>query len=187
MATSTGNKHSTESFAQDKDKTNTGTGAHGGTHGGHGAHGGGQGGQGNQGGQGGSQGIAQTAKDMGGQFVERAKEMGGQFADKASGAVQGARKMTENLGERAGDALHTMGSSMKSAGESIREALPQSGMLGAASSRIADTLDSTGRYFEQHNFANIGEDLTGMVRRNPIPALLCAAAVGFLLARASRS
>lgn len=183
MATTTGNKHSTESTGQDKPNMGA-AGTHGGSHtGSHGSHG-------NQGGQSGSQGgqgVAQTAKDMGGQFVERAKEMGGQFVEKASGVVQGARKATENLGERAGDALHAVAGSMKSAGESIREALPQSGMLGAASSRIADSLDSTSRYFEQHNFANIGEDLTGMVRRNPIPALLCAAAVGFLLARASRS
>jgi len=193
MATTTGNKHSTETFAHDKDKGTTGTGTHGthagqtGTHAGHTGGHGNQSGQGGQGGNQGNQGIAQTAKDMGGQFVEKAKEMGGQFADKATGVMQGAKKMTENFGERAGDALHSMGSGMKSAGETIRESMPQSGVLGSAGSRIADTLDSTGRYFEEHNFGNIGEDLTGMIRRNPIPALLCAAAIGFLLARASRS
>ena len=33
----------------------------------------------------------------------------------------------------------------------------------------------------------IGDDLTNLIRRNPIPALLLGVGVGFLLARAIRS
>ena len=35
--------------------------------------------------------------------------------------------------------------------------------------------------------SGIGEDLTGMIRRNPVPALLIGIGLGFLIARATRS
>jgi len=131
--------------------------------------------------------FVEKAKEAGGNFADKAKEVGGNFADKASSAVQGTRKIAENLGDRAEGAMHAVGSGMKAASETIRENLPQSGMLGSATNRVADTIESTGRYLEEQGFGDIGKDLTGMVRRNPVPALLCAAAIGFLLARATRS
>jgi len=33
----------------------------------------------------------------------------------------------------------------------------------------------------------MGDDITNMIRRNPIPALLVGIGIGFLLARATRS
>lgn len=170
-------KHGNENFGHEG-KGNTGGGSHGGTS--HGT-------TGTTGVAGAASATLEKAKDMGGQFVDKAKEVGGQFVDKASGAVQGGRKMAENLGERAEDALHAVGSGMKSGGEFLRENMPREGMLGTASSRVADTLDTAGKYFEQHNLGNIGEDLTNLIRRNPLPALLCAAAIGFLFARAANS
>jgi hypothetical protein len=60
-------------------------------------------------------------------------------------------------------------------------------MLGSAASRVADTLDSGARYLEQEGLSGMAGDVTEMVRRNPIPALLIAVAVGVLIARATRS
>jgi ElaB/YqjD/DUF883 family membrane-anchored ribosome-binding protein len=142
--------------------------------------------------------YAQEAKDKGGAamdkaagMMDKAKEVGSNVMDKASdmasNVAQGTRRAAENLGERADNAMHSMGSGVRSMGETLRENLPSSGVLGGVSSRVASTLDSTGRYLEQHGFGNIGEDFTTLIRRNPIPALLCAAAIGFLFARASSS
>jgi len=131
--------------------------------------------------------FVQDAKEKAGNVMDKAKEVAGNVADKASSMAQGARKTAENLGDRAEGAMHTAGSGLKSGGEFIRENAPQGGMLGNAASYAADTLDSTGRYLEQHGLGELGGDVTNMIRRNPIPALLCAAALGFLLARASRS
>jgi hypothetical protein len=76
---------------------------------------------------------------------------------------------------------------MKSLASSIREHTPRSGVMGTASSAVANTLESGGRYLEEEGLRGIGEDLTNLIRRNPIPALLVGIGVGYLLARATRS
>jgi hypothetical protein len=39
---------------------------------------------------------------------------------------------------------------------------------------------------EEHGFKGIGEDVTNMIRRNPVPALLVGVGVGFLIAQMMR-
>jgi hypothetical protein len=60
-------------------------------------------------------------------------------------------------------------------------------MLGSATSGVADALESGGRYLEEQGLSGLADDFTGTIKRNPIPAMLVAVAVGFLLARATRS
>jgi hypothetical protein len=60
-------------------------------------------------------------------------------------------------------------------------------VLGSASSAVASTLESSGRYLQEHGLSGVGEDLTNMIRKNPVPALLMAVGIGFLIARATRS
>jgi hypothetical protein len=76
---------------------------------------------------------------------------------------------------------------MESAASSLRSHAPQSGMLGSAASSVADAMESTGRYLEREGLSGIADDVTGLIKRNPIPAMLLAVAVGYLLARATRS
>jgi hypothetical protein len=76
---------------------------------------------------------------------------------------------------------------MESLGSTIREHTPREGMMHAAAEKVAETLESGGRYLEEHKLREIGDDLTNLIRRNPIPALLLGIGVGFLLARAIRS
>jgi len=127
--------------------------------------------------------YASEAKEKANSGMDKAKDIASNISEKASdmasNVAQGARKVTENIGERAQEAMQSVTSGIKHAGETIREYVP-------SGSRVADALDSTGRYLEK-GIGNIGEDFTSLVRRNPVPALLCAAAVGFLLARATRS
>jgi ElaB/YqjD/DUF883 family membrane-anchored ribosome-binding protein len=76
---------------------------------------------------------------------------------------------------------------MHSLADTVRQHTPESGMLGTASRNVAETLDQTGRYIEDRNLSGMMDDLTGLVRRNPIPAVLIGLGVGFLLGRALRS
>lgn len=122
----------------------------------------------------------EKAKEAGAQVMERAGDM-------ASQAAHSTRRMAENLGERAEDGVAAVGGGIKSLAEDIRQRGPHGGFMGTATGAVANTLDSTGEYLETHGLSGIGEDMTAMVRRNPIPCLFAAAAVGFLLARASRS
>ncbi len=50
----------------------------------------------------------------------------------------------------------------------------------------AERVESSADYLELHDVAQIGRDAVGVVKRNPVPALLAAAAVGYLLGRALR-
>jgi len=76
---------------------------------------------------------------------------------------------------------------MQNLGEKVRDRAPDSGFLGTAADKVAGGLESAGKYLEDKNLSGMAEDLTGMIRRNPIPALLIGVGLGFLLARTLRS
>jgi ElaB/YqjD/DUF883 family membrane-anchored ribosome-binding protein len=124
--------------------------------------------------------------------AEKANEAGKYVSDACKSAASSAVHSCENaasyMGDRAGDARSAVGDSIKSAASSIRSAAPQEqGTMHDAACSFADSLENTGRYIQDHDFAAMGEDVTNVIRRNPIPAVLIAAGVGFLLARACTS
>jgi hypothetical protein len=51
---------------------------------------------------------------------------------------------------------------------------------------VASALDSSGRYLEEQGLSGMAEDVTNLIRRNPIPAMLIGVGLGFLLARLTR-
>lgn len=110
-------------------------------------------------------------------MAERAKDM-------ASSAAQSAGDMASSAGQRA---TSSVASGMQSAAHTLRQNLPHEGMMGRASSAVADSLESGGRYLQEEGFGGMMEDLSGVIRRNPIPAVLVGIGVGFLLGRTLRS
>jgi hypothetical protein len=124
-------------------------------------------------------GVAEKASDAASKVGDRAQEM-------ASSAMHKAKDVAGKAEERADKALGSVGSGMQSLAGTIREKGPHEGMLGTASSHVAQTLDSSGRYLEQQGIGGLAEDLTDVIRRNPIPAIFVGIACGFLLARAIR-
>jgi ElaB/YqjD/DUF883 family membrane-anchored ribosome-binding protein len=138
---------------------------------------------------------ADQARHSAGQAVDKAKEGFGQAADKAREAAGQAGEALRDTASATGQAVANkaeqataaVGSGMHNLADTVRQHTPESGMLGSASRSVADTLDTTGRYIEDRNLSGMMEDLTGLVRRNPIPAVLIGLGVGFLLGRALRS
>jgi len=124
--------------------------------------------------------MAEHAKDAATEAANKAKDIGSQVAQKAGDAAS-------YVGKKAEDATSSVGSGMKNLAGTIREKTGEKGMLGAAGTAVADTLESGGRYLQQQGLSGMGEDFTNMIRRNPIPALLLGIGVGFLLARATTS
>lgn len=122
-------------------------------------------------------------------IADRAKEAASFASEKAKGAASSAMHTAENaasyVGQKAEDAACYVGSGLKSAADTVRSNAPGSGYMHDASEAVASSLDSAGRYLEEEGLAGIAEDMTAMIRRNPIPALLIAVGVGFLLARAT--
>jgi ABC-type transporter Mla subunit MlaD len=126
-----------------------------------------------------------------GSVVEQAKDTAANVADKAreaaANAADKARDAASAVGTKAENVTHRVGSGMESVADTIRSKAPSGGVLGTAASRVADTLESGGRYLEEEGLSGLGKDLTELIRRNPIPALLIGIGVGFLLARVTRS
>lgn len=133
----------------------------------------------------------ETTKETASNVTDKVKEVAsnvGQAAGNAASAVgQAAGNVASNIGHKAEDVTASAGRGMKNFGETIREKGPESGFLGTAAETVAGGLESAGSYLEDKNLSGMAEDITGLIRRNPIPALLIGIGLGFLLARTLRS
>jgi len=131
--------------------------------------------------------LMNKASDTGTAAMDKGKDLAGAAMDKArdlaGNATDKAKDVASNLGRKAEDATHAVGSGMKSLAGTMRENLPREGMIGNAASTVVGGLESTGRYLEQEGLQGITEDVTNLIRRNPVPAMLVGIGLGFLLAR----
>ena len=139
-----------------------------------------QGGQGSHTAAGAAAGVLETAKSTASQMVDSAK-------DAASNVAREGREAASYLGHMAEDATSAVAGGLKTAGQSIRERLPHEGAFGSASSAVARSLEGSGNYLEQGGLKGIGEDLTQMVKNNPLPSLFIGVGIGYLLAQATSS
>jgi len=144
--------------------------------------------------------TADRAKDMAGNMADKAKDAASNIADRAKDAAShvadrakdmastAAHKVSDaaNMAEQQADsAVHSVGSGMEQLAGTIREKGPHEGTLGTATTRLASTLESGGHYLQEEGLAGMAEDLTNVIKRNPIPALFIGIGLGFLLARAT--
>jgi ElaB/YqjD/DUF883 family membrane-anchored ribosome-binding protein len=113
-----------------------------------------------------------TARDVG----DKAKQAASSVADKA-------KQVASSVGDRAESAVTGAGKGMENLAQTIRDRAPHEGVLGSAASGVASTLESSGRYLEEQGLSGIADDVTNLIRRNPIPAVLIGIGVGFMLAR----
>jgi len=107
----------------------------------------------------------------------------GDASSLASKAVGETKRLGAFMEEKAEQAAKAVGAGMESVSCMIHKNEPQSGVLHDVGETLAAKLESGGRYLESHGLTGVGEDVTNMVRRNPIPALLIGIGVGILLAR----
>jgi hypothetical protein len=119
-------------------------------------------------------GLAQKAQDTASGLAEKAR-------DAASNVGDRARDLAGKAEDRTDDALSSMGQRMSSMAGSLRQSAPRSGMVGSAAGAVADSLDSGGRYLQEHGVSEITDDISGFVRRNPLPTLCVAFGFGFLI------
>jgi len=134
--------------------------------------------------------LKNKAKEAASNVADKAREtasaVASQAKDVASNVADKARDMASNLGERAQDATSSVGHGMQSLAGTIRERAPEGGMMGTAATSVAGALETGGKYIEEQGLSGMGEDLTDLIRRNPIPAMLVGVGIGYLLARALR-
>jgi ElaB/YqjD/DUF883 family membrane-anchored ribosome-binding protein len=118
---------------------------------------------------------------------EKAREAASSVAGSAKDLTHKAADLASNAGHQAEEAVSSVGGQMKNLAGTIREKAPHEGMLGSAAARVADTLETSGRYLQEENLKGMANDLTALIRQYPIQAILVGMGVGFLFARATRS
>ena len=119
-------------------------------------------------------------------FGDEAEKFGNEAKSFAATASEKAKEAATFVGEKAAHATEAVGAGMESLGETVRDHLPSQGVLADAGQCVANKLETGGRYLELKGLQGIGDDVTNMIRQNPIPALLIGLGVGFVLARMIR-
>jgi hypothetical protein len=120
--------------------------------------------------------AADDAKEAASSVAHMAGHAASAVGDMASDACCGATKEADKLAASAGAGIHSMGDRLSSN-------LPHDGMIGSASQSVARTVTQGGEYLESAKLSGISKDVTELVRKNPLPAVLIAAGLGWFLAR----
>jgi len=133
----------------------------------------------------------EKAKDVASQAMDKAKEgaatVGHMAGQAASSVGHMAGQAASSVGKTADNLTSSAGASLKNLGETLRENAPREGMLGGASQAVANSIKDSGKYLEEAGLSGVAEDMTELIRRNPVPAILIGIGVGFLIGRAMRS
>jgi hypothetical protein len=115
----------------------------------------------------------------------------GNVADKARDA---ARNVTENVRDTATGVMDRAREVAGNVADTARDwasgavnAVTGSDAVHKAEDYVSDAWESGSRYLQEHSFKDMAEDVAGVIRRNPIPALLVGIGLGFILARSLRS
>jgi hypothetical protein len=82
--------------------------------------------------------------------------------------------------------MSSVGESIGSLAGVIRDNAPQEGAVGTAATAVAEKLDVAGSYLQEKDLNHVLSDISGMIRRYPVPSLLIGLGVGYLLARSTR-
>jgi hypothetical protein len=109
-----------------------------------------------------------------------AGEMAGHAAS-AMGTMAG--QAAGGLGQRADELASSAGAGIHNLGDRISQSVPRTGMFGSASQTVAQSVRDSGDYLQHAKLSGIADDVTELIRRNPLPSILIAISVGWFLAR----
>ncbi len=107
--------------------------------------------------------------DYGTRSLGTGGEPGMRSPDALSSVAERAGEVASSVADRASDLAATVRAKASEAGTAV-----------------ADTWEAGRHYVEERGVGGMVEDLTRVIRRNPIPALLISFGLGFMLARSIR-
>jgi uncharacterized protein YjbJ (UPF0337 family) len=96
-------------------------------------------------------------------------------AEPSSAASTAAQQATSAVGEQLG-----------SLADVIRDKAPREGTAGRAAGAVAEKLETAGSYLQEKKVEQVAGDVTELIRRYPLPALLIGLGLGYLVARTTR-
>jgi len=117
---------------------------------------------------------AQKAQNVASDLAHKAQETASTVANKA-------QNLAGQAADRADDAISAVGERMSGLAGTIRQSGPREGVLGSATSTVAENLRSTGDYLKEHGVREMADDMTNLVKRYPVQSLLVGFGVGLLI------
>jgi ElaB/YqjD/DUF883 family membrane-anchored ribosome-binding protein len=114
--------------------------------------------------------------------------------DKISDTAAQVKQKASDLGQKAADKIDNNRDAAATGLEKVAsvlhdkaESLPGGEKVSSLAHATADKFSSTADYVRQHDVNRMMSDVETIVKNNPGPSLLVAAAIGFLVARAFSS
>jgi len=101
------------------------------------------------------------------------KDAAGKTADKAEGIVNTVQQAASDAASYVGRQAGNLGSGV-------------SGAVSDAADTVRDRVEGGYNYVRDQGVSGIADDMASMIRRNPVPSVLVALGLGFLMARAIR-
>jgi hypothetical protein len=103
-------------------------------------------------------------------------------------AQQEVDRRLQDYGERTAGVAATVTSTAQAVASGVTEtagtaATRAQEMAGAAATAVTDTVARAGTYVQDKGVQGLSGDLTGLIRRYPVPALLIGLGLGFVLGR----
>jgi hypothetical protein len=115
-----------------------------------------------------NQNAARSKQEQAGNHSDKAQLNGTSTLDRAravaSSAAHKAKGLCRFAAGIAGSATVTIGNGFTSMGGALRQKGPHKGMMGTATSSVANALERGGRYLQEDGLSGLADDLTGVVR-----------------------
>jgi hypothetical protein len=122
---------------------------------------------------------AKSMQETAANVADKAREAAGTVADKA-------KEFGKSAVQAADTATASVGSGVETMADKLRDHASREGMMHNAAAKVADTLERGGHYLKEEGLSGMAQDLTGLIRQHPIPALLVGVGIGYLIAHALR-
>jgi ElaB/YqjD/DUF883 family membrane-anchored ribosome-binding protein len=126
-------------------------------------------------------------------FDETLTNAAGGVQEKLSDAAEQAKNKVSNLGTTAADKIdrnrESAASGLEKAASTLHEkanSMPGGEKVADFAHNTAERLNSTAEYVREHDVRRMLGDVEELVKKNPGPALISAAVLGFLIGRAFR-
>jgi vacuolar-type H+-ATPase subunit H len=131
--------------------------------------------------------VRGAASSQAGENMRHAsKTAGASHQEHTGGANRTAEEEGASIVAMASQPISAVGEQMGSLAGVIRDNAPHEGVVGSAATTVAEKLDAAGTYLQEKNLDHVVGDLSGMIRRYPVPSLLVGLGIGYLLALSTR-
>jgi hypothetical protein len=128
----------------------------------------------------------QAGQEVKNRFQEGAAAVSQRAQEAASLASQKAHEFAAAAEQKTQQAVSNVGQGLTSLADTIHSKAPREGMIGSAASTVAQGLESSGRYLQDHRLGAMASDLGSIVRSYPLASVCAVFTLGLLLGRSSR-